>query len=91
MDDFELYCWTIKGLLLSYMVTIYLVFSGDKTPKSSNIYQDFIVMWNPHFKGLFHETTKIYKINHRCIQINRRVMQTSRQRCMDIGAVLADD
>ena len=43
------------------------------------------------FKGRFHETTKIIKINHRCIQIDRWVKQTCRHRLMDIGAVLADD
>ena len=42
-------------------------------------------------KGGFHEPTKMYKINHRCIQIGRQVLQTSRHRRMDIGAVLAAD
>ena len=30
-------------------------------------------------------------INHRCIQIHHRVMQTCRHQPMDIGSVLADD
>ena len=34
----------------------------------------------------FHETTKINKIDHRCIQIDRWVLET-----MHIGAVLAAD
>ena len=42
-------------------------------------------------KGRFHEQTEIYKINHQCIQISRRVLQTSSHRRMDIGAILADD
>ena len=37
----------------------------------------------------FHEPTEINKINHRCIQIGRQVLQTFRHRHMDIGAVLA--
>ena len=42
-------------------------------------------------KVRFHEMTKIDKINHRCIQIDRWVKETCRQRPMDIGAALADD
>ena len=37
----------------------------------------------------FHETTKVIKIDHRCIQIDLWVLETSRHRPMDIGAVLA--
>ena len=39
-------------------------------------------------KGRFHETTKINKINHRCVQINRWVKQTCRHRGMDFGVVV---
>ena len=42
-------------------------------------------------KGRFHGPTEIYKINRRCIQISRQVLQTSRHRRVDIGANLADD
>ena len=50
MDYFEQYCWPIKGLLLSYMATIYLVFPGDKTPISPYIYHEYcIATWNPPF------------------------------------------
>ena len=43
------------------------------------------------FKGLFHGPTEIYKINHRCIQIDRRVLQTIQHRRIDIGAILTAD
>ena len=39
----------------------------------------------------FHETTKINRIDHRCIQIDPWVLETSRHRPMDIGAILAAD
>ena len=42
-------------------------------------------------KGLFHESTKINKINHQCIQIRRRSLHTNWHRLMDIGTALADD
>ena len=42
-------------------------------------------------KARFHETTKIEKINHRCIQIDRWVKETCGHRPMDIGTILADD
>ena len=42
-------------------------------------------------KAWFHETTKVNKINHRCIQIDRWVQQTCRHRPMDIDATLTDD
>ena len=45
----------------------------------------------PSLKWRFHETTKVNKIDHRCIQIDRSVLETSRPRRMDIGAVLAAD
>ena len=45
-------------------------------------------MW---FKGLFQETKKISKFNHRCTSIRWWVLRTGRHRLMDIGAVLADD
>ena len=38
-------------------------------------------------KSLFHETTKLIKINHRCIQIGRQVVETYRHRGMDSGAI----
>ena len=37
----------------------------------------------------FHETTKINKIHYRRIHIDHWVLETSRHRRMDIGAVLA--
>ena len=46
---------------------------------------------NPASTGPFFKTTKINQINHRCIQVGRRVLQTSRHRRMDIGAILAAD
>ena len=47
----------------------------------------------PYFylKGGFHETTKINKIDHRCIQIDHWVLETSWHRPMDTGAILAAD
>ena len=39
----------------------------------------------------FHETTKVIKIDHRCVQIDTWVLGTGRHRPMDIGAVLAAD
>ena len=42
-------------------------------------------------KGRFHEQTEIYKINHRCIQIGRRLVQTYGHRPMHMGAILAAD
>ena len=39
----------------------------------------------------FHETTKIYKIDHRRIQIDRWVLQTGRHGQVDIGSILAAD
>ena len=42
-------------------------------------------------KARFHEKTKLNKINHQCIQIDRWVKQTCRHQPMDIGAPLADD
>ena len=87
MDDFEQYCWPIKGLLLSYMATIYLVFSGNKTPKSSNIYQDFIAMWNAHLRA--HSTERR---NHIKSAIDLFAFESRRHVGTDIiGAVLAAD
>ena len=42
-------------------------------------------------KREFHETTKVIKIDHLCIQIDPWVLETGRHRPMDIGAILAAD
>ena len=42
-------------------------------------------------KTRFYERTKINKISHRCIQIDRWAKLTCRHRPMDIGAALAED
>ena len=43
------------------------------------------IYYRASVKALFHEMTKINKINHRLIQISRPVMQTI------VGTVLADN
>ena len=57
--------------------------------KAAGFLTNILDMVNP--VGRFHEMTKINKINHQRIQIDRWVKQTCRHRTMDIGAALADD
>ena len=51
----------------------------------------FVVWGESTSKRGFHETTKVIKIDHRCIQIDPWRLETGRHRPMDIGAVLSAD
>ena len=50
-----------------------------------------ILVLDTRVKRGFHETTKINQTDHRCMQIDRWVLETSRHRPMDTGAILAAD
>ena len=51
LGDFTQFCWTIRGLLPSYMATICLIYPSNRTPISPKIYHEFIAMWNPPLRA----------------------------------------
>ena len=53
---------------------------NDTTPQVCTI----VVFIGVAIKARFHETTNMDKLNQRCIQIDRWVMQTCRHRQMDL-------